>query len=649
MKNKTLARFNLSQLLALIGLIFTTFTWMSGGIEAIAYAFYSFIILILFLLMFIKRKPNITKFNKLSSILLAFILICSFSIIWSINRFDTTIGVLTLIIAALVYEVTIGYLADQNLFSLWKYIYIVFATASVFWGVPNYFLNNTDGRFVTPIYWPNVAAVALAPAIFLSFYGFAESKKKLPATLYLAASSIMGTAFILTFSRGSFIAMAAMLIALLALFYKNKKFVFVILATILISVLMALGLYQVRNLQFKNAVNINITSKAKASTEIVGNSVSDRSNYWRSSVTMIKDRPIWGSGYNTFKDNYPSYQKNASAETNDPHSFLLKAISEVGLIYLIIFAVLVVYLLTKSLKKLKDLEFIAILASALMILGHAMIDIDLSYPAIIFTLSLFLGLIAIRLADFWELGNFKLFKGKAASIIIWLLLFMIATSTSIICFNYFMVKNQEESLLFFVYDRDQDRLDVISASNSYWIVNPNNLSGQAELLINMALSSKDKSTSEHMLQKASDLINTAISQDKYDAKNYFLRARLQEIKGENQEALLNYKKSNSLNPYNDLLQHLYYIRLLMKMGLKEKALQASSDIIDQYNEKTLNSKIGVRPYFAQFLSELLKTRALLYYEKGQNGPAIKDLERAKALNSTDTSLEDFKNTILKTN
>ena len=212
-----------------------------------------------------------------------------------------------------------------------------------------------------------------------------------------------------------------------------------------------------------------------------------------------------------------------------------------------------------------------------------------------------------------------------------------------------MVKNQEESLLFFIYDRQQDRLDVLNNSNSYMIVNPNNLTAQAELLLTMAVNPKDKGIDKSKISQASKMIERAMQEDKFDGKNYYVKGIINELEEDNNKALANYEKSISLDPYTNLLAHIYYIRLLSNTGSKEKALQSSDFIINQYDDKTLRSKLGIRPYYAQLMSELLKTRAQLYFESGQKEKAINDLNRASAINPSDSTIEALKVTILTSN
>ena len=63
-----------------------------------------------------------------------------------------------------------------------------------------------------------------------------------------------------------------------------------------------------------------------------GKSLGYRLQYWRSTLSMIRDEPLMGVGPGQFQDRYPAYKlPEASEEIRDPHNFLLEVGSSAGL------------------------------------------------------------------------------------------------------------------------------------------------------------------------------------------------------------------------------------------------------------------------------------------------------------------------------
>ena len=160
------------------------------------------------------------------------------------------------------------------------------------------------------------------------------------------------------------------------------------------------------------------------------------------------------------------------------------------------------------------------------------------------------------------------YKNKYFTKALWLVCFVVMITVSVMSFLYFLVKNNEEQILYFVFEKEEQQLPVYEDANQYPLVNPANLSSQAEILINTAYAEPTKSFDKSKIDQAKLLVSRAIEQNKYDGKNYYLRGVINEIDGDYEQAKKNYEKSLALDPYNNLAAHVRYINILIELRTK---------------------------------------------------------------------------------
>jgi len=88
--------------------------------------------------------------------------------------------------------------------------------------------------------------------------------------------------------------------------------------------------------------------------------VANRLLWWKSSIEIIKETPLFGTGIGTFELVYPKF-KTGSLHSIFAHSYYLQFASEAGIIGVSIFLSFVVYLFTKIKEKSLKIAFLAIL------------------------------------------------------------------------------------------------------------------------------------------------------------------------------------------------------------------------------------------------------------------------------------------------
>jgi putative inorganic carbon (HCO3(-)) transporter len=82
----------------------------------------------------------------------------------------------------------------------------------------------------------------------------------------------------------------------------------------------------------------------------------ERFGFWKKTIVMIKDRPVFGHGINTFDSNWPKYRVGGKAGIYYPHNCYLQMAAETGIIGLGMFIWVMVMLFKTSISFLKKMK-----------------------------------------------------------------------------------------------------------------------------------------------------------------------------------------------------------------------------------------------------------------------------------------------------
>lgn len=195
-----------------------------------------------------------------------------------------------------------------------------------------------------------VAPLSLALALLLGKSSFGLK------TAGLLIFSIFSTlAIILTFSRGSWLAIFIAVIFISIISRKNLKYLIPIFLAVII-MLFLLPIFQERLLRGDNS----------------------RFRFWLAAWKMINQHPFFGVGLGTFMANFPQYEKNLSASY--AHNCYLQIWAESGIFSLISFVVFVssfIYLSVKKFFLFKDFLLLGLLSGAVGFLVHSFFEVNL--------------------------------------------------------------------------------------------------------------------------------------------------------------------------------------------------------------------------------------------------------------------------------
>lgn len=136
----------------------------------------------------------------------------------------------------------------------------------------------------------------------------------------------------------------------------------------------------------------NIVSRF-TSIDLKERSFTGRTNYYRDSLKIFKDYPIFGAGGGAWKGLYTKYQSEPYFST-EAHNYFLQTLVELGTVGIVLMVVFIgtICVLFITMMKKRDLMQMTILFSILSLLTHSALDFNFSYLSI----SLFMwGLIGL--------------------------------------------------------------------------------------------------------------------------------------------------------------------------------------------------------------------------------------------------------------
>lgn len=249
----------------------------------------------------------------------------------------------------------------KNLFMIFGVQVVILSLFAIYQKITGAFIANPFWqdevtRRVTSFFsYPNALALYLAPLVVL-FLGFSVRKY-----IYLLPFILGTLAIYFTKSKGALIAILIGLV-FYVLFYKgNRKYFVSILAVgiILSGLLIGFGKIDLKG----------------TPTVTGGDSVSTRLEMWSETWEMIKTKPILGAGLTGYQTAVaPFHEKEYIEIYLYPHNVFLNFWSEIGLLGLISFILIIIYFYKYGFKKFNRLSIIA-MATMTALLIHGLVDV----------------------------------------------------------------------------------------------------------------------------------------------------------------------------------------------------------------------------------------------------------------------------------
>jgi O-antigen ligase len=286
--------------------------------------------------------------TKLILVSFSFILWSLFSTLFSdINVVDRLIGSngkhMGLVSYFLLFTILIASSANEN-FSYAKILNLI-----VFAGLLSglYGLIQHSGK--DPIDWVNTSGLvfsffgnpnfhsAFMSISFLATFALLLSLEKLKFITFIYLLNLLSALFnlyISNSSQGFIILFVGLVIFLIAWVYRSKPSLFNRLLVLILSTATAI------------MAVLDIFQKSPLKSFLYENSVSYRGDYWRSGWGMLQANPLFGVGFDGFKDNYrlfrdlKSIERGISGNVDSPHNIFLDIGTSGGFPLLFIFIAL---------------------------------------------------------------------------------------------------------------------------------------------------------------------------------------------------------------------------------------------------------------------------------------------------------------------
>ena len=377
-----------------------------------------------FLKMTAKEEVKITR-NPLNLPVLVFMAICPLSLLWSNSPMVSLLELPLFLAGPILYFIVVNNIKNEHqinrllttllIISSLLGIYGIFQYNGIdfsFWKA-NVGRNQVFGLFGNVNYFAEYMIVPLPLAISLFF----ATRNRIHKILLLVGILTMGGSLILTFTRGSYLAIGISSLFMFFLylasrgksFIKEHKKIFILILTLIILVTF---LFTLPNPLNKSGTVISkIKSRISISQFTKGSSLKRRIAIWKFTGMMIKDHPLLGSGIGIFKYNSLNYQAKLFNQgenrrlypygiADKVHNEYLQLGAEIGLLGLGIFLWFIITYFNygiKLLKRLKD-EYkqgivIGLMGGVVAVLIDAVFGFPLHLSATLVLFWLFIGLV----------------------------------------------------------------------------------------------------------------------------------------------------------------------------------------------------------------------------------------------------------------
>jgi O-antigen ligase/Tfp pilus assembly protein PilF len=371
-----------------------------------------------------KEEVKITR-TPLNPPVLAFITICVLSLFWSDSPMVSLLELPLFLTGPILYFIVVNNIHNDHqinrilnilliigglfgVYGIFQYLGIDFS----FWKA-NIGRQQVFGLFGNVNYFAEYLIVLLPVAISLFFV----CRNKMYKIFLLGGILAMGGSLILTFTRGSYLAIGTSLIFMFLLylvsrgkgFIKENKKIFIIIMAFIILITF---LFAIPNPLNKSGTVISkIKGRISISQFTKDPSLKRREATWKFTIMMIKNHPLLGSGIGTFKYNSLNYQARFFDQGENRHLYpygiadkvhneYLQLGAEIGMLGLGIFFWLIITYFNygiKFLKRIKDKDkqgiIIGLMGGVVAVLVDAIFGFPIHLPATLVLFWLFIGLV----------------------------------------------------------------------------------------------------------------------------------------------------------------------------------------------------------------------------------------------------------------
>ena len=376
--------------------------WLTGGQEPLAMLISGFALLLGSLLAW--RQPATRRLRR-GPLLLVFWLLIGFailSLLWTANRYSTTVWIVEWVMAALSFRLAYTISGAENGKKWVVNAYLISAVIFCVIAILMY-LTSQYGRLTGTFYWANPAAAYLLPAILLGVDGLRRSRIR-SRKLYgwMALTVLYGASFLLTDSRATLAVLLVAVIIYLLLVKLSRPFWIHFLLAAAACVVVSFGTVALGNHLLAHSGKILPGSRIAQAVQGESTSGADRMYYLSSALDMWFTHPLGGVGAGAYGDVHPTYQQRVISASTSAHNEYVQVLSELGIFGAALLGLLILLLALGSLRGLVASPSMVPLAIGVIgLLMHIGLDIDARYPAILCLVGAFFGLMYAQSEKPW--------------------------------------------------------------------------------------------------------------------------------------------------------------------------------------------------------------------------------------------------------
>lgn len=251
-----------------------------------------------------------------------------------------------------------------------------------FWGA-----GNPQMRWYSTFYWPNPFAAFLLLVLPLQLVRMLRAQTGREAFAQGALAGLFAVSFILTYSRGAWLSLAAV-IPVAAIVLRPKGWGLVFRRSAIFAIAVGAAVILLTGSVPRGTSSMNVASRAASIGNAGDSSIQGRVHFWRAALLIFRDHPWLGTGPGTFAVVHTQYQEDPRFYARDAHSLYVQTLAEGGLAGVVALAWLLVALLLLWLRTLAKArgtdEYPLVTGIGLGVaafLLHSGLDMNWAFPA----------------------------------------------------------------------------------------------------------------------------------------------------------------------------------------------------------------------------------------------------------------------------
>jgi O-antigen ligase len=321
----------------------------------------------------------------------------------TLDPYSTKLAILKYIIFFIVFAASLTFINTNKRLQKIVFIIIIFAAFMAFYGILQNLAGADSIYGLRPVPNANPFSAYVNRHHFAAFMEmviglalgvlFSQGIKKDKLLLLIIGMVLMGIAIVMTGSRGGFISLLGVLslTVLLTILYGNKKdsreektkgintknIIVVVSSIFLVIFLLVITIW----LGAGNTIDYTAGNLAVADQDFT----NGRIHFWTTTIEIIKDNPIIGTGLSAFGISFTKYDSwNGSLRLEHAHNDYLQTLSDSGIIGFILILLFIFLLFKNALRVIATTEdkfrqgaSIGALAGCFGILIHSLFDFPL--------------------------------------------------------------------------------------------------------------------------------------------------------------------------------------------------------------------------------------------------------------------------------